>query len=633
MSTGDSFSQGATGEPASLFCAANVMTEQRRIQAAARQREAYLASLVDIQRQLLSLKDALTPAHLEPLLASLGRVAQVSRIYYYDICSQADGPDIACQQVEWCVEGIPPTLAEAAFQAIPIDIVFPGWRNALLNDGMLSQTQAQFTPLQQQILSAPPSSVTSLLLLPVLVKGNLVGVIGLSDCLRPKVWEQAEIDLLGIAAAAISLTIERQQAEASLKEAEKKYRSIFEDAVEGIFQTTLDGTYKTVNPMLAKLYGYDSPSELIDSVTNIGHQLYVDPNRRQVFIQQMHQCGAVIGFESQVYRKDGSVIWISESARALYDRQGHLVGYEGTVEDITLRKRDEAEILRRDCLLRGVARASHYLLTTPELDQAITQVLETLGEAAETDRVYLYEHHPHPETGELSMSMRYEWTRPGILPSINQPHWQNLPYSQFGLSRWYAAFKAGQAIQGIVETFPQAEQSLLQRDGILSILMVPIWVDERLWGYIGFDACRQPQQWTAVEEAILVTIAASIGGAIKRQQTEAQMRHQAFHDALTGLPNRTLFNHHLPRAIDQARRADGLLGVIFLDLDRFKIINDTLGHAIGDQLLQQVTQRLNQAIRQQDLLARWGGMSSPWCWLIWRPQMMRRGSLSASPMC
>jgi PAS domain S-box-containing protein len=131
-----------------------------------------------------------------------------------------------------------------------------------------------------------------------------------------------------------------------LREAEKKYRSIFENSVEGIFQTTVDGTYLIANPMLAKIYGYDTPEELIASLTDIKKQLYVESDRRIEFTQRMKDQGNVSGFESQIYRKDGSIIWISESARAIYDDQKNISGYEGTVKDITRRKEAEAEIIQ-----------------------------------------------------------------------------------------------------------------------------------------------------------------------------------------------------------------------------------------------------------------------------------------------
>ena len=137
---------------------------------------------------------------------------------------------------------------------------------------------------------------------------------------------------------------EHARAEVALREAEEKYRSIFENAVEGIFQTTPDGRYLSVNSALALIYGYATPQEMIETLTDIGPQLYVDPTRRAEFTRLMQEQSAVSGFESQVYRKDRSVIWISENARAVRDASGGLLYYEGTVEDITERKRIESEL-------------------------------------------------------------------------------------------------------------------------------------------------------------------------------------------------------------------------------------------------------------------------------------------------
>ena len=139
---------------------------------------------------------------------------------------------------------------------------------------------------------------------------------------------------------------ERKRVEAALRTAEEQYRSIFENSVEGIFQTTEDGRYLVANPTLARIYGYDSVSELQASVTDIGRRLYVNPQRRAEFQRLIEQAGEVHQFESEIYRKDGSVIWISEHARAAYDDTGALLYYEGTVEDITERKRNE-ELLEK----------------------------------------------------------------------------------------------------------------------------------------------------------------------------------------------------------------------------------------------------------------------------------------------
>ncbi len=136
---------------------------------------------------------------------------------------------------------------------------------------------------------------------------------------------------------------ELESAYQKLKVAEVKYRSIFENAVEGIFQSSPDGHYITANPALARIYGYSLVDEVTANFTDI-EQLYVDPNRRAEFVRLMEKYGSVSEFESQIYRRDGSIVWISEKAYAVRDEQGKLLYYEGLIEDITQRKQTEEEL-------------------------------------------------------------------------------------------------------------------------------------------------------------------------------------------------------------------------------------------------------------------------------------------------
>lgn len=221
---------------------------------------------------------------------------------------------------------------------------------------------------------------------------------------------------------------EQKQAQNDLASTEARYRSIFENSSEGIFQTTVDGHYLNANPALARIYGYDTPAELVSALQNIGSQLYVDPVSRQRFQQIMTEKGAVHGFEAQVRRHDGAIIWIAENARAVHGHQGEFLYYEGTVQDITETKR-----------------------------------------------------------------------------------------------------------------------------------------------------------------------------------YQEQLEHQASHDMLTGLPNRTLFADRLKQSIHQADRNGYFAVVAFIDLDNFKYINDSLGHKAGDELLVEIASRLKGALRGGDTVARYGG--------------------------
>jgi sigma-B regulation protein RsbU (phosphoserine phosphatase) len=153
---------------------------------------------------------------------------------------------------------------------------------------------------------------------------------------------------------AIFYAIERTDARKALIKAEEKFRSIFENSVSGIFQTTPEGRYLNVNPSLARIYGYNTREELMARISDIGRLLYVDPSRRAEFIRLMHEQGVIKDFESQVYRKDGSIIWISENARAVRDGKGQIQYYEGTVDDFTARKEAEEKLRFSETRFRSV---------------------------------------------------------------------------------------------------------------------------------------------------------------------------------------------------------------------------------------------------------------------------------------
>ena len=136
---------------------------------------------------------------------------------------------------------------------------------------------------------------------------------------------------------------ERKVMEEALRQAEVKYRSIFDNAVEGMFQSTPSGRYLSVNPALARMYGYASPEELMGSVKDIAHEIYVDPDCRMELMRLLEWRGFLQGVEYEVYRKNGSTIWVSESVRAVRNEQGEILYYEGTIEDVTGRRRAEEE--------------------------------------------------------------------------------------------------------------------------------------------------------------------------------------------------------------------------------------------------------------------------------------------------
>ncbi|OPY69246.1 MAG: Blue-light-activated protein [Syntrophorhabdus sp. PtaU1.Bin050] len=162
---------------------------------------------------------------------------------------------------------------------------------------------------------------------------------------------------------------QKKKTEAALRSAEEKYRTIFENAMEGIFQAGQDGRFMTANPALAHMQGYDSPEEFINNITDIGRQLYVDSKRRLELVRVLNEKGAVYNFEARMYRKDGSTNWVSINARAVRDENGETLYYEGTVEHITERKQLQSQLLQAQkieaigTLAGGIAHDFNNILT------------------------------------------------------------------------------------------------------------------------------------------------------------------------------------------------------------------------------------------------------------------------------
>jgi len=163
---------------------------------------------------------------------------------------------------------------------------------------------------------------------------------------------------------------ERKLAEQRLAAAEANYRSIFENALEGIFQTTPEGRFLSANPALARMLGYRTPDELVATVTDVGEQLCIEPARRLEFKQRLENEGVVREFESRVYRKDGARIWVSINGRAVQGPQDAILHFEGTIQDITARKRTEVQV----ATLAHAVESSDEMICITDLNDRFTFV-------------------------------------------------------------------------------------------------------------------------------------------------------------------------------------------------------------------------------------------------------------------
>ncbi len=192
----------------------------------------------------------------------------------------------------------------------------------------------------------------------------------------------------------------------------------------------------------------------------------------------------------------------------------------------------ERALRQRDAILEATSFAASHFLRATTWEECIGEVLAGLGQAAQVSRVYIFENHV-AEDGDLLSSQRYEWLAPGIEPEITRDELQNLSFRGLGFSRWVDILSRGGAIHGLVDEFPELEQRFLQAQDILSLLVVPIFVGEKWWGFIGFDDCVQPRQWSEAEAEALRVTAGVLGAAIQSQETRmALQRSEAKYRAM-----------------------------------------------------------------------------------------------------
>ena len=182
---------------------------------------------------------------------------------------------------------------------------------------------------------------------------------------------------------------------------------------------------------------------------------------------------------------------------------------------------DELQV--RDHVLEGVARSASQLLIVDDLDSAIRESLRILGESMDVDRVYLFKNHSDPLTGEWFMSQRYEWARHPDIAQMSNEELQDLPYQPVFTSM-YETLVGGHIYGGPITSFSKIEREFLERQNIISILLVPIHISNQFWGFIGFDDCRRAREWSNYEKTTLMTMAGNLGGAITQAMIQRELK-------------------------------------------------------------------------------------------------------------
>ncbi len=274
-------------------------------------------------------------------LHALGEFAEVDRSYIFLFSPDRAKVD---NTHEWCSRGVDAQIEN--LKAINVSR-YPWFMERIRALQTLHIPRVADLPPQAsaEMAEFEREGIKSLAIVPMVHRGTLRGYLGFDSVKREKNWSEENIQVLRMAGEIFVNALERKKADQALSEAKARYLNIFENAVEGIFQSTPDGRFLGVNPALARILGYSDPRKVLHGVKDIAVDLYVDPERRGEFVRILRERGRVTEFESQVRRRDGAVILISENARAVLKADGSLDYFEGTVMDVTQRKRLEDQLI------------------------------------------------------------------------------------------------------------------------------------------------------------------------------------------------------------------------------------------------------------------------------------------------
>ena len=520
--------------------------------------------------------------------------------------------------------------------------------------------------------------------------------------------------------------------ELAVRRSEEKYRNLVEATTDYIWESDENARYTYVSPAARGMLGYE-PEEIVGK-TLFDFMSVAEAARARGELGPIVAAKQTFSqLENSVLRKDGAPIVVETSGVPIFDQSGVFTGYRGIDRDITARKKAEAATEYRGVLLHAIAETGRELVTATTLDDAIPRALQIVAELIHADRATVLEA-VGVDGVQAAPVFRYGWhssETPLLLDDVELAH---IATPEILADPWFAPLSEGQALRAVPGDMPDgAAKSLFLSRRIQEILLVPIFIDRKLWGHVAFDKCNTEHKWSSIETDILRTIADMFGAAIIRERyveklkdantivelsptilfrlrgdpslpliyvshnvtkygydpavmiagaslwrtiihpddtprieellsrlamegskpatTEFRMRAKdgtyewlecryapirdasgrlleieglltsitekkeaadkisvlALTDALTGLANRAVFIDRLRQAFASAQRGAPPFAILYLDLDQFKDINDTLGHSAGDLLLKSVGERLKSCVRETDLVARLGG--------------------------
>jgi PAS domain S-box-containing protein len=328
------------------------------------------------------------------------------------------------------------------------------------------------------------------------------------------------------AQAALRDVSKRIESQKKLESSENTFHTVWDKSSEGMLLTDEEGYIFMCNDAYAKMV--DKPKTEIEGTLLSAH--YDDLTGRDAIekYKNFFKDGSFRSkYESSVRLWNGMVIEL-EVSNTFIDNLNGKKYLLSILRDISERKSNERLLRKKDSLLQGIAEATKTAISNSDIEKGLSKALRILGIAAEVDRVYIYKHQVSDETGEMYVSILYEWSSSDSEAQIKNPVLQRLSYSRFASLDFYGNFERGKSLKFLIKKLPPQERMVFVDRNIKSILLVPILIDGNYWGFIGFDECRSDRLWNEDEEYFLATMAATIGAVIKQDNIKNELIRKNF---------------------------------------------------------------------------------------------------------
>ncbi|KFE68350.1 PAS domain S-box protein [Hyalangium minutum] len=304
---------------------------------------------------------------------------------------------------------------------------------------------------------------------------------------------------------------------------ERLSRQIIDGLKEGVFQTDPQGRWTFLNPAWSELTGFSVAESLgRDALESVHPE---DRTRVQESFQALLAHKADHSrHELRYLRRDGSTLWVEMVTRPLQGEDGGLQGLCGTLTDVSTRRRTEEAMARRERYLSALVEMQQRLLMAQQEGDLYKDVLEPIGRAAGASRVYFFEVF-RGEAGQQLMSQRAEWCAPGIKPVSGNPRYQPVVVDR-DFKRWGELLSRGEVVAGRVKDFPVTERAILEPQGIRSMLVLPLRINNSWVGFIGFDHCESEQEWDKLEVDLLSAAAGALSLELEHRRSESALRER-----------------------------------------------------------------------------------------------------------